>query len=209
MASQDRRNLIIVSNRLPLSVKRVDGEFKSSLSSGGLVTSLSGLTKSTEFQWFGWPGMEVKDPKDREGVVKSLAEYNAVPIFLDADLAHEHYNKFSSIPPLPPLLPFPILTNGPRLHPLAQPALPKRRRLRRPPLAGLQTRERMFRRRGRQRRHAWLSHLGPRLPSHAISQSPSRPAPAARERMRDRLFASYALPGGGFLAHVAGSQGLD
>lgn len=99
--SQDKRNLIIVSNRLPLSVKRVDGEYKSSLSSGGLVTSLSGLTKSTEFRWFGWPGLEVKDQKDRESVAKSLAEYKAVPIFLDADLAHEHYNAFSSISPLP------------------------------------------------------------------------------------------------------------
>lgn len=94
----DKRSLIIVSNRLPLSVKRVDGEFKSSLSSGGLVTSLSGLTKSTEFQWFGWPGMEVKDRQDREAVSKSLAEHNAFPIFLDADLAHEHYNSFSSTP---------------------------------------------------------------------------------------------------------------
>lgn len=94
--SQDKRNLIIVSNRLPLSVKRVDGEYKSSLSSGGLVTSLSGLTKSTEFRWFGWPGLEVKDQKDRESVAKSLAEYKAVPIFLDADLAHEHYNAFSN-----------------------------------------------------------------------------------------------------------------
>lgn len=95
-----KRNLIIVSNRLPLSVKRVDGEFKSSLSSGGLVTSLSGLTKSTEFRWFGWPGIEVKDPKDREGVSRSLDVHNAVPVFLDADLAHAHYNSFSST--LPP-----------------------------------------------------------------------------------------------------------
>ncbi|RMJ24057.1 Synthase subunit [Aspergillus sp. HF37] len=92
----DKRSLMIVSNRLPLSVKRVDGEFQSSLSSGGLVTSLSGLTKSTEFQWFGWPGIEVKDPRDRKAVSKSLAEHKAVPIFLDADLAHEHYNSFSN-----------------------------------------------------------------------------------------------------------------
>lgn len=96
MSSEGKRSLIIVSNRLPLSVKRVDGEFKSSMSSGGLVTSLSGLTKSTDFRWFGWPGMEVKDPQERESVSKSLAEHKAVPIFLDADLAQLHYNSFSS-----------------------------------------------------------------------------------------------------------------
>ncbi|KAJ5039147.1 hypothetical protein NUH16_008928 [Penicillium rubens] len=92
----EKRNLTIVSNRLPLSVKRVDGAFQSSLSSGGLVTSLSGLTKSTKFQWFGWPGIEVKDPKDREEVQKSLEAHNAIPIFLDSSLAHEHYNEFSN-----------------------------------------------------------------------------------------------------------------
>jgi trehalose 6-phosphate synthase len=91
-----KQNLIIVSNRLPLSVKRSDGGFQSSLSSGGLVTSLSGLTKSTKFQWFGWPGIEVRDPGDREEVCKSLEAHNAIPVFLDSTLAHEHYNGFSS-----------------------------------------------------------------------------------------------------------------
>lgn len=92
----ERQHLIIVSNRLPVSVKKVDGTYRSSLSSGGLVTSLSGLTKSTSFRWFGWPGIEVNDPKDREQVSQSLDEHSAVGIFLDNKLAHEHYNEFSS-----------------------------------------------------------------------------------------------------------------
>lgn len=96
MASTDtKRNLIVVSNRLPLSVKKVDGGYESSLSSGGLVTSLSGLTKTTTFSWFGWPGIEV-DQTEQQDVRKSLDEHNAVPIFLDSELAHNHYNNFSS-----------------------------------------------------------------------------------------------------------------
>ncbi|KAJ5773687.1 hypothetical protein N7457_008583 [Penicillium paradoxum] len=95
-SNDGKRNLLIVSNRLPLSVKRVNGAFESSISSGGLVTSLSGLTKSTQFQWFGWPGLEVRDPKDREDVQKSLEAHNAIPIFLDSTLADEHYNGFSN-----------------------------------------------------------------------------------------------------------------
>lgn len=92
-----KRNLIIVSNRLPLSVKKNDeGKYQASVSSGGLVTSLSGLTKSTTFRWFGWPGMQVEDPSDREEVCKSLAERDAVPVFLDEKLASDHYNGFSS-----------------------------------------------------------------------------------------------------------------
>ncbi|KAJ5223179.1 uncharacterized protein N7469_009419 [Penicillium citrinum] len=95
-SNESRRNLIIVSNRLPLSIKRVDGTYKSSLSSGGLVTSLSGLCKSTEFQWFGWPGLEVKGTKDIADVENTLSEHHAIPIFLDSGLAHEHYNGFSN-----------------------------------------------------------------------------------------------------------------
>ncbi|OJJ50690.1 hypothetical protein ASPZODRAFT_11548 [Penicilliopsis zonata CBS 506.65] len=91
-----KRNLIIVSNRLPLSVKRVDNAYTSSLSSGGLVTSLSGLTKSTQFRWFGWPGIQVQDEEERGKVLDSLAQHGAVAIFLDEELAHSHYNGFSN-----------------------------------------------------------------------------------------------------------------
>ena len=92
-----KRNLIVVSNRLPLSVKRSeDGSYQSSISSGGLVTSLSGLTKTTSFQWFGWPGINPKEPEEREEVRRSLSAHNAVPVFLDERLAQAHYNGFSS-----------------------------------------------------------------------------------------------------------------
>lgn len=92
-----KHNLIVVSNRLPLSVKRhEDGSYQSSISSGGLVTSLSGLTKTTSFQWFGWPGLSPREPEEREEIRRSLSAHNAVPVFLDERLAQAHYNGFSS-----------------------------------------------------------------------------------------------------------------
>lgn len=104
-----KHNLIVVSNRLPLSVKRSqDGSYQSSMSSGGLVTSLSGLTKTgTRFRWFGWPGLNPQEPKEKEEVRRSLAAQDAIPVFLDEDLANAHYNGFSSksgknTPPRPP-----------------------------------------------------------------------------------------------------------
>ena len=94
--------LLLLSNRLPITVKRQDvGNYSFSMSSGGLVTGLSGLSKTTDFQWYGWPGLEV--PEDEiEGVSKKLRdEYGAHPVFVDDDLADRHYNGFASAyPPL-------------------------------------------------------------------------------------------------------------
>jgi trehalose 6-phosphate synthase len=92
--------LLLVSNRLPITIKRSDeGKYEMSMSSGGLVSGLSGLSKTTTFQWYGWPGLEV--PQDEvetlEGQLRE--EYNAVPIMLDDELADRHYNGFSSETP--------------------------------------------------------------------------------------------------------------
>ena len=89
--------LLLVSNRLPITIKRSDdGEYKFNMSSGGLVTGLSGLSKTTTFQWYGWPGLEIPE-SERGPLEKRLKdEYNAVPVFVDDELADRHYNGFSS-----------------------------------------------------------------------------------------------------------------
>jgi trehalose 6-phosphate synthase len=96
--------LLLVSNRLPITIKRSEeGKFEFSMSSGGLVSGLSGLSKSTTFQWYGWPGLEV--PEDEIATLKKQLkeEHNAIPIMLDDELADRHYNGFSSkCNPLPP-----------------------------------------------------------------------------------------------------------
>jgi trehalose 6-phosphate synthase len=89
--------LLLVSNRLPITIKRADeGKYEMSMSSGGLVSGLSGLSKTTTFQWYGWPGLEV--PEDEVSGLKDQlkSEYNAVPIMLDDELADRHYNGFSN-----------------------------------------------------------------------------------------------------------------
>lgn len=89
--------LLLVSNRLPITIKRSqDGGYDFSMSSGGLVSGLSGLSKSTTFKWYGWPGIEV--PNNEAGHLKErlIEEYNAIPVFIDDELADRHYNGFSS-----------------------------------------------------------------------------------------------------------------
>ena len=89
--------LLLVSNRLPITIKRSDdGSYAFNMSSGGLVTGLSGLSKSTTFQWYGWPGLEVPEAEVEPLVKRLKDEYGAVPVFVEDELADRHYNGFSS-----------------------------------------------------------------------------------------------------------------
>lgn len=90
--------LLLVSNRLPITIKRQeDGSYAFSMSSGGLVTGLSGLSKTITFQWYGWPGLEVPEAEAGPMMKQLSEEYGAVPVFIDDELADRHYNGFSSI----------------------------------------------------------------------------------------------------------------
>lgn len=96
-ATKDGR-LLLVSNRLPVTIKRTEeGKYDTSMSSGGLVSGLSGLSKSTTFQWYGWPGLEVPDNEITALKQRLKDEYDAIPIMLDDELADRHYNGFSSM----------------------------------------------------------------------------------------------------------------
>ena len=93
--------LLLISNRLPITIKRSpEGKYDFSMSSGGLVTGLSGLAKSTTFQWYGWPGLEVPENESEDLVKRLKDEFNAIPVFVDDELADRHYNGFSSKSPL-------------------------------------------------------------------------------------------------------------
>jgi trehalose 6-phosphate synthase len=90
--------LIIVSNRLPVSIKdNGKGHFELKPSSGGLVTGLRGLANSgVEFLWFGWPGLEIAK-KDASSLKSTLLkEHNAIPVMLDQQTSDLYYNGFSS-----------------------------------------------------------------------------------------------------------------
>jgi trehalose 6-phosphate synthase len=89
--------LLLLSNRLPITIKRSeDGSYSFSMSSGGLVTGLSGLSKTTSFQWYGWPGLEVPENEAEDMTKRLKDEYGAHPVFIDDELADRHYNGFSS-----------------------------------------------------------------------------------------------------------------
>lgn len=90
-------HLIVVSNRLPITInKDAHGEYHFKMSSGGLVSALSGFKRSLNFTWIGWPGFFIP-PKDRPLVDKRLMEeYSCQAVYLDDDVADRHYNGFSN-----------------------------------------------------------------------------------------------------------------
>lgn len=97
MAISQGTHLIVVSNRLPITItKDASGEYHFKMSSGGLVSALSGFKKSLNFTWIGWPGFFIP-PKDRPYVDKRLMdEYSCQAVYLDDDVADRHYNGFSN-----------------------------------------------------------------------------------------------------------------
>ncbi|KAK0566624.1 Trehalose-6-P synthase/phosphatase complex synthase subunit [Tilletia horrida] len=92
--------LIVVSNRLPVTIKEdptAEDGYTFSLSSGGLVSALSGCKKEgMTFTWIGWPGISVPR-SDQIYIERKLEqEYGCTPVWLDDELADRHYNGFSN-----------------------------------------------------------------------------------------------------------------
>lgn len=83
-------NLLIVSNRLPITIKKENDNYKYNVSSGGLVTGLSGLSKATKFQWFGWPGLEIPEDDVSRVTDELLEKHDAIPVWIADDLADKH-----------------------------------------------------------------------------------------------------------------------
>lgn len=89
--------LLLVSNRLPVATKRTGPyEYAFTQGSGGLVSGLSGLSKSTEFNWYGWPGLEIPDAETGYLSDRLRKECGVVPVYLNDSLADLYYNGFAS-----------------------------------------------------------------------------------------------------------------
>lgn len=89
-----RRPLILVSNRLPVSLERDGKEYTLEESSGGLATALSSMREEA-LLWIGWPGEPV--PKSAEpAITERLAELRLSPIFLSKREVTLFYDGFSN-----------------------------------------------------------------------------------------------------------------
>ena len=88
--------LVIISNRLPITVNRTDGELHYHPSAGGLATGLNSLDDSYNKIWIGWPGEDISNEWEREAIRNDLMKRSLVPVFLterEIDLYYEGYSN--------------------------------------------------------------------------------------------------------------------
>ncbi|WPH04007.1 Alpha,alpha-trehalose-phosphate synthase [Acrodontium crateriforme] len=96
-APKPQGRMLLVSNRLPVSVKRSDeGRYTYEMSSGGLVSGLAGLRKTMKFNWYGWPGFQIPEDEQPEVRARLAKDFDAIPIFMSEDMSNKHYNGFSN-----------------------------------------------------------------------------------------------------------------
>eukprot|EP00178_Gracilaria_changii_P018267 TRINITY_DN520_c0_g1_i1.p1 TRINITY_DN520_c0_g1~~TRINITY_DN520_c0_g1_i1.p1 ORF type:complete len:907 (-),score=115.21 TRINITY_DN520_c0_g1_i1:7132-9852(-) len=115
-ATQGGRNprLIVVSNRLPVTVSKTDaGEWNFRVSSGGLVSALAGVKNQIPFVWVGWTGREVASSDQQDMRTRLVEEMNCYPVFLSDDDANLFYNGFCNdvLWPLFHYVPLPIVSS--------------------------------------------------------------------------------------------------
>ncbi|MEQ6121365.1 bifunctional alpha,alpha-trehalose-phosphate synthase (UDP-forming)/trehalose-phosphatase [Reichenbachiella sp. MALMAid0571] len=87
---------IIVSNRLPVKLKKEDGKYIYIPSEGGLATGLGSIYKEGGNIWMGWPGVAIEEEKDKQDAIENLKKSNMSPVFLTEKEIEEYYEGFSN-----------------------------------------------------------------------------------------------------------------
>jgi len=95
-----KSRIIIVSNRLPLVIKKSEkGKISFEKGAGGLVTAMAPVLASQSGIWIGWPGVP-HEPGTHGQLLNALASdsiaYDIKPVNLDADEVKNYYEGFAN-----------------------------------------------------------------------------------------------------------------
>jgi trehalose 6-phosphate synthase/phosphatase len=87
--------VILVSNRLPVSVTRKAGELHFQQSVGGVAVGLASLQKEYGGAWIGWPGIAAERVKDQAGEIEErMRSLGLHPVFLGQREVEQFYYGF-------------------------------------------------------------------------------------------------------------------
>ncbi|MEZ7890155.1 MAG: bifunctional alpha,alpha-trehalose-phosphate synthase (UDP-forming)/trehalose-phosphatase [Candidatus Wallbacteria bacterium] len=111
--------LIVVSNRLNVTVEEKEGKINYKPSSGGLATGLSSYLDTmknrnfeiSEYLWIGWPGCAISSAKKAEVSSVLLSKYKSYPVFLSEKIMDKFYLGFCNKTIWPLFHYFPMFTN--------------------------------------------------------------------------------------------------
>jgi trehalose 6-phosphate synthase/phosphatase len=92
------KRLLIVSNRLPVSVEVRKGVLSYRPSVGGVATGLSSFYKSHSSVWVGWPGISTDRVQGKEDQVRAnlISEFDCYPVFLSQSSIERYYRGYSN-----------------------------------------------------------------------------------------------------------------
>lgn len=95
---QNKKNrVLVVSNRLPVTLKRADENWRVEKSAGGLATAMNPILDRTKGIWIGWSGddSEIKDEK-RDEIIKDWRNEGYIAVDLPKNVAEGYYEGFSN-----------------------------------------------------------------------------------------------------------------
>jgi trehalose 6-phosphate synthase/phosphatase len=97
-----QQRLVVVSNRLPFTIRENEGRLQFSESAGGLVTGLKAALEavapatlqSRGYLWVGWPGTAIAENWHAEIRRRAAAEFSCHPVFLSEQEMDRFYFGF-------------------------------------------------------------------------------------------------------------------
>jgi trehalose 6-phosphate synthase/phosphatase len=84
--------LIVVSNRLPVTLVRNGDGWETHRSAGGLATAMDPILRRAGGIWIGWSGMQ----QDPAAAAQIRSEQNCVPVDLPPDIAEKYYEGYAN-----------------------------------------------------------------------------------------------------------------
>jgi len=88
--------ILIVSNRLPVSVEAGEKDFELKPSVGGLATGLRSFYRKYDSRWIGWPGVPAEVSRELAGLDDGLMKEGCVPVEMSRELLDGYYYGFAN-----------------------------------------------------------------------------------------------------------------
>lgn len=99
MENNNGERLVVVSNRLPFTLKKTGEGWRTERSTGGLATAMGPLLEQSEGIWIGWSGDdagETDDPKRRKTLARWEQQHGYYAVDLPPDVAEGFYEGYSN-----------------------------------------------------------------------------------------------------------------